>query len=337
MDKLVALWRVATSWYVSIPVVVTAGIVIGYFVFFDVYPGRPKIGVIDIPTTVLTEDSAFVISAFLDFARREDDIKAVVIRLNSPGSRGFAVADKLYLETRQLREEKPVVIAVGNFAASGGYLWSLGASYVYATPGSVVGSVGAFIAFPFPSLPEVPDENVIRTGPSKFLGGTRRDFVRLLDQANEAFYQMVVAERGDKLNISREELLRAGIYLGGEGVRLGLVDAIGGESDAIDKAAELAGISNYELVDVNTEVFRIFIQKFRRIFEDSSGGGTTLSAADLSALMALSRGTGDSADLLGGVASMDMLRRLFLPSGIDDTDPEINIPRIDYYYVGPSQ
>ena len=55
-----------------------AGIVIGYFVFFDVFPGKPKIGIIDVPFTVLTPDAAFVISAFLDFARQDDDIKAVV-------------------------------------------------------------------------------------------------------------------------------------------------------------------------------------------------------------------------------------------------------------------
>ena len=69
MGKISAVWRIASSWYVSLLFVVAVGIVIGYFVFFEVYPGRPKIAVIDIPFTVITDDSAFVIDAFLDYAR----------------------------------------------------------------------------------------------------------------------------------------------------------------------------------------------------------------------------------------------------------------------------
>ena len=65
MGKLCALWRLATSWYVSLVFVVAAGIVIGYFVFFELYPGKPKIAIIDIPFTVFTEDSAFVVSSYL--------------------------------------------------------------------------------------------------------------------------------------------------------------------------------------------------------------------------------------------------------------------------------
>ena len=74
MGRLAGLWRIATSWYISLLVLTGVGVLVGYLVFFNVYPGKPKIGVIDIPFTVLTDDSAFVISAFIDFARRDDDI-----------------------------------------------------------------------------------------------------------------------------------------------------------------------------------------------------------------------------------------------------------------------
>ena len=157
MGKLSILWRIATSWYVSLLSLAAIGVVIGYFVFFEVYPGKPKIGIIDIPFTVITDDTAFVTSAFLDYARQNDDIKAVVIKLNSPGSSG-AAGEQMYQETRKLREEKPIVIAMGSLTASGAYEWSLGANYTYAKTSSFVGSVGVFLNFrgPVPSIPLVP-------------------------------------------------------------------------------------------------------------------------------------------------------------------------------------
>ena len=336
MGNVSALWKVATSWYVSLLFVVAAGIAIGYFVFFDVYPGKPKIGIIDIPFSVITDDSAFVFTAYLDFARQNDDIKAVVIKLNSPGSFG-AAGEQMYRETRKLRETKPVVIAMGDVAASGAYEWALGANYTYAKSSSFVGSVGVFLNFrrPIPSIPAVPDESVIRTGPSKFLGTSVRDLFGVIDQAGENFYQQVLAERGDKLRLSREEILEARIYNGNEAVRLGLVDAVGGDTEAIEKAASLAGISNYGLVDVNTEVSRIFIQKFVHIFGPLLGPpGGDPGMADINTLLALSggKGTGDTSPVLGGITSINMLRRFFLPSEVGELPPELDIPRINHLY-----
>ena len=84
METLRAVWRVTASWYVSGPLLAALGIVLGALVFFYVFPGKPKIGVIDIPFTVINDDSSFVISAFMEYARRDDSIKGVLIRLNSP-------------------------------------------------------------------------------------------------------------------------------------------------------------------------------------------------------------------------------------------------------------
>ena len=346
MGNLSTVWRIATRWYISLPFVVALGIILGYFVFFESWPSKPKIGVIDIPFTVITDDSAFVINAFLNYARERDDIKAVVIKLNSPGSFG-AAGERVYGETSKLREEKPVVTAMKDLVASGAYMWSLGANYTYATPGSWVGSVGVIIAPLPPLVPPTPDEQVIATGPVKGTFGSRRDLVRMLDQLKENFYQMVVAERGDKLRISREELLHGRVYNGNEALRLGLVDALGGDTEAIEKAASLADISSYDLVDINTEVFREFNEKFWRIIEPLEPllavGGDQSGLAEIRSLMALSGGTGDSADPLS-VTSVDMLRRLYLPSGISETQNvlsdfslEINTPRIYYLYVGPSE
>ena len=182
---------------------------------------------------------------------------------------------------------------------------------------------------------------MIRTGPSKFLGTTVRDFLGIIDQSKENFFQQVVAERGDKLRISREELLKARIYNGNEAVRLGLVDSVGGDTEAIEKAASLAGISNYELVDINTEVFRILNKKLWRTLEPLeplfTSAGDQQVLTQIRSLMTPSSGTGDNSRPLDGVTTIDMLRRLYLPWGSEEAESEINLPRIDHLYVGPSQ
>ena len=344
MDKLNAVWRIASSWYVSLPLVVAVGIVVGYFVFFEVYPGKPKIGIIDIPFTVITDDSAFVIDAFLDYARERDDIKGVVIKLNSPGG-GAAASEQLFVETRKLREEKPVVIAMGDIVASGGYMMSMGANFMYARPTTFVGSVGVVLSFPGPLLPSLPNEQVITTGPFK-RGSARRHFISVTDQLKQGFAQMVITERGDKLRLSREELLDAQIFPGIEGVRVGLVDAIGGDTDAIEKAADLAGISGYDLVDVNTEVFRLFNERLARILKPLFDlTGSQPGVGDIRSLMAPPTSTGDAGQFLDGGTSISALRRLFLPSGVrqlqQEAPPgvpfEVEKPRIYYLYVGPSK
>ena len=344
MGRLAALWRVATQWYISAVFLAAVGIVVGWAVFFHVFPGKPKIGVIDIPFTVITDDSAFVISEFLDYARRNRDIKAVFIRLNSPGG-GAAASEKLFFQMRGLRDEKPVVIVMNDIVASGGYMMSMGASYLYAKPTSLVGSVGVILSFPGPLIPDTPDERIVISGPFKLGGGDRRHWIGLAEQVKQSFSLLVISQRGEKLRLSPQELTQARIYAGVEAMRLGLVDAIGDDTDGIKKAASLAGISDYELVDVNVEVFRSMVQKFRRIFEASEGQGVQSNQGDIRTLMALSRGKDDALQPLDTVANMPMLRRLFLPSGIGELQKDslpgfplkVTMPNLYYLYVGPAQ
>ena len=329
------------GWYISLLAFAVVGTLVGYFVFFEIFPGKPKIGIIDLPISVITEDPGFTISAFLDFARRDDDIKAVVIRISSRGSSG-AIAERLFMEVRKLREEKPVVVTMGNIVASGAYMMSLGANYIYASPGSWVGSVGVLITNPGPVIPRPRDERVISTGPHKLDAGGRRHFAALMEQLKENFYQMVVAERGDKLQITREELLEGRIYNGNEAVRLGLVDALGGDTEAIEKAASLARISSYDVVDVNVEVFRIFNQKLARIIEPLATEGAQPDLRRVRPIVGLSSGTDQVSESLAGMSNLDMIRRLYLPSGLDHVEDElledlgldIETPRVFYVYLG---
>ena len=309
------------------------------------FPGTPRIGVIDIPFTVIEENSTYVISEYLNYARRDDSIKAVVIKLNSPGG-GAAASERLYVETRKLREEKPVVIVMNGLVASGGYMMSMGASHTFAQTSSLVGNVGV-IAFAGPLIAPFPGEEVIVSGPYKAGGSSRREWIGTVDLLKSAFAKMVITERGDKLLLTEDELVQGRLYMGLEAVRLGLADEIGGDSDAFEKAADLAGISNYGLVDVNLEVLRQFVKDFEDVLPPVDGEGD--NATDAMALLSMNGDAGyssqqtlnDSAE--SGAHQLQALRGLMLYGrlGTNQDDPlpdfplELNHrPNIYYMYIG---
>ena len=274
---LSSLIRFITQWYVLATAMAGLGIAAGLLIFIYVFPGTPKIGVIDVPFTVITDDSAYVIGEYLNYARKDDSIKAVVIKLSTPGG-GAAASERLYADTRRLREEKPVVIVMNGMVASGGYMMSMGASHTYAQTSSLVGNVGV-VAFAGPLISPVVSEDVIFTGPYKVEGSTRREWIGSVDLLKSAFAKMVVAERGDKLLISEDELVQGRLYAGLEAERLGLVDEIGSDSDGFAKAADLAGISSYGMVDVNLEVLKKFVQDFRDVYDSDDYSREELARA----------------------------------------------------------
>ena len=272
METLAGAARLIQRWFVLGPIFIGLGIALGLSLFFTVLNADPKIGIIDVPFTVITDNSAFFINQMLDYARERDDIKAVVIKLDSPGG-GVTPSEQLFLRTANLREVKPVVISAGQFLASGGYLMSMGANLIYAKPSSIVGGIGVRTSlFPSPT----PNERDIGTGPAKLSGGTERIFLGEIELLKEAFLRTVLSQRGDRLMMAPEEILQALTYPGFQAKQLGLVDEIGSDFDAIRAAAELAGISNYELIDVNAEVTKHQVEEFRRIF----GTDPVISAGD---------------------------------------------------------
>lgn len=229
------------------------GLVVGAVIFFFVAPGKPAVGVINIPFTVIDGGSAFVIGRHLDYALQDDSIKAVVISLSSPGG-GASSSERLYFHTRRLRDEKPVVIVMNGMAASGGYMMAMGGNYIYAQPTSLVGNVGV-IGISGGTLPPVLPEIITTTGPHKLTGGSRQHWINLIDLVKDRFAKMVMHERGDRIRITEAQLLEGNLYVGQDAVSLGLIDEIGVTGDAVEKAAELAGIGRYGIVDVNAKVF----------------------------------------------------------------------------------
>ncbi len=348
MSLLSILGRVLTGWYVVPVLVVGLGIAAGVLAFIFVFPGRPQVGVIEIPFTVLNEESAFVISEHLEYARQDDSIKAVVIKLTSPGGAASA-SEQLYIETRRLRSEKPVVMVMKGLVASGGYMMAMGTSHTYTTSASLVGNVGV-VSSVDPLIPALPGEEVVFSGPHKLTGSPRRDWLAMVDQLKSVFGEIVIRERGDRLRLSRDELLEARIYPGVEAVRLGLADEIGSDTDAIDKAAELAGISNYTLVDVNLEVQVDLVRQLRRIIEPLDSEGDS-DPADTLRLLSMELNAGDpiledAGEGAGSSASeLHGLRRLLLAgrleAGQEDPLPDfplgIGRPNFYYLYVGYGQ
>ena len=338
-----AIGRAIVNRYVGTFLLVVLGIAIGALAFLYVWPGKPKIGIIDIPFTIITDDSAYVIGEFLDYARRAPNIKAVVIRLNSPGG-GAAASEQLYLQTRKLREKKPVVVVMNDIVASGGYMMGMGASHIYAKPSSFVGNVGVILFFPGLFIPNPPPEQIMPTGPSKLNGGGRRYFVGVTDQLKQGFAHIVLSERGSRLKMSTDELLEGKIYSGIESARTGLVDEVGGDADAYDKAAEMAGISNYGVVDVNAEVFRAFNQRFKRIIEPLQDGASEDTVPPVMAGW-LRQAQDPAAGEFGATPRIDMMRRYLMPSGMGAEQEralpgfplKVNGPNIYYLYVGPDQ
>ena len=329
------------SWFVVVPVMLGLGIATGVLIFVYATPGKPQIGVIEVPSTVITERTAFAISQYIDYARRDDSIKAVVIKLSTPGG-SAAASERLYNETRRLREEKPVVLVMGNLVASGGYMMSMGASYTYAQTSSLVGNVGV-VFNTGPQVPALPSEDLVFSSIHKRDGGSLREWIGTVDLLKQAFVRMVVSERGDKLRISGEELGEGRLYPGLVAVQLGLADELGSQTDAVRKAADLAGIANYDFVDVNLEVLREFTQALDFTFPIGDGESGTAGATAIFSNTSQDEGiqiSGEGAE--GPLANLQDLRDLFLDQGLgsngEDTLPglpvDIYSPEIYYLYVG---
>lgn len=193
-------------------------------------------------------------------ARLNDNIKAVVVRVNSPG--GSAIASELaWREMTLLQEVKPVVISMGDMAASGGYYISAPADYIYANKTTLTGSIGVFGMIPnlknlLSNRLGVSMEGVYTSpaaiAPNLFTSMSneqRNLLMKGVDRVYKTFTQHVAEGR----NLAIEDVLNIAegrVWCGSTAVKIGLVDAIGGINEAVGKAMELADISsNYKLCE----------------------------------------------------------------------------------------
>ena len=206
---------------------------------------RPVIGIIHLDTAIDSYSASDMI-AQIDYARQHSEVRAVVLMVDSPGGT-VADTESVYMELLRLRQAKPVVTSIGTMAASGAYYLSVGTDYIIANPTSIVGNIGVI-----GTMPESPTifEGLVSTGPYKLWGEPRDTFQREMEMVKQGFYQAVTLGRGDRLTIGPQVVLTGRIWLGSEAQRIGLIDALGPQSDAITMAAHLAHIGNYQVADL---------------------------------------------------------------------------------------
>ncbi len=203
-------------------------------------------------------------SKILDDLAAEDSIKAVVLRINSPG--GTVVAsDELYRAIKDLAAEKTVIASFADTAASGGYYIALGADEIIAHPATLTGSIGVIAQFPeLQGLFEQigVDIRTIKSGEFKDIGSPTREFTdqereiiqSVVDDSYEQFLDAMIASRNIDENTARE-LADGRVYSGIQAVENGLVDSTGGFNDATERATDIADLEDPHLVQYKTGGF----------------------------------------------------------------------------------
>lgn len=218
--------------------------IVGLIVASSIVP-QPVIGVIRLEDAISSYTTQSLIKQ-IQYAAETPEIKAVVLVFESPG--GTVVGtEAIYFELTKLREKKPIVTAVNAIAASGAYYLSVNTDFIFAKPTSLVGNIGA-IGY----LPRAPFliEDTITTGPYKLFGSERDGYMRQIEMVKEGFFEAVKLGRGDKITGAPKEIFSGKIWVGIVALHLGIVDALGGEAEAVEKAAELAKVANYQVLDL---------------------------------------------------------------------------------------
>lgn len=185
-----------------------------------------------------------------------DKVKAVVFRVNSGGGSAYA-SEQIWKAITDLKEKKPVVVSMGDLAASGGYYISCNASKIIAQPNTLTGSIGIFGMFPnFEGLTNKVGLTFDNVKTNKF--ADFGDFIRPMNNDEKIILQGYI-ERGYDLFLTRcsdgrsipkdslDMIAQGRVWTGNQALDLGLVDAIGGIDDAIAEAAKLAELENYSL------------------------------------------------------------------------------------------
>lgn len=238
--------------------------------------GTDKIAVVDLSGTIVSDDtsSGFLSKAnnisarrtiqLLDGIEKDASVKAVVLRINSPGG-AVVASDEIYQRVRQLRQKKPVVVSMGDAAASGGYYIAAGANKIVANPATITGSIGVIAELPKLSglFSKIGVEmRVIKSGDFKDIGSPNRDltpeekaiFQTMISEAYDQFIHSIVSGRNmDEAKV--RQLADGRIYTGLQAQKNGLVDELGNFNQAVSDAEALAQVSNASVVEYSDQNF----------------------------------------------------------------------------------
>jgi len=230
--------------------------------------GGPSVAVIYAEGAIISGDSGSelfggsyigdrTVSKQLRQVREDEDVVAVVLRVNSPGGSGSA-SDTIWREVALTRAEKPVVISMGDYAASGGYYISMGANTIFAEPGTLTGSIGVFggkmnLAGFYEEWLRISlhtyergDQATLFSSMSDFDEEEREVFRAFL----QGFYTTFITKAAEGRGMTVDELhavAQGRVWTGEQALERGLVDALGSTGDAIAAAAELAEVTDYAI------------------------------------------------------------------------------------------
>ena len=203
-----------------------------------------------LPVTGLIADSEATIEQLKKFAK-DDSVKAIVIRINSPGG-GVGPSQEIYEEVKKLQGKKVVISSMGALAASGGYYIACATQKIFANPGTITGSIGVIMSFV--SVKDLIGKigvkgMTVKSGAFKDIGSPVRDMTPeeqklLKDVVDNVHLQFVAAvSEGRKLDRNKVmEIADGRIFSGEQAKALGLVDALGNLEDAVAEAGKMANI-----------------------------------------------------------------------------------------------
>ena len=221
-------------------------------------PGRENVAILFADGEIIdgnekTEVASDRFVSEIDKIRKDKTVKAVVLRVNSPGG-SVVASEKIRTALKLLMDEKPLVASYGNYAASGGYWISAGAQKIYSDATCLTGSIGVFSMIPeFSKTAAKVGVNVVTVGSNKH--SDMYSLMRPFDAEEAANMQLYVEDIYDKfvgivaearkLEVAQvDDMAQGRVWVGTDALELGLVDEIGGLREAVNYAASLAGFVN---------------------------------------------------------------------------------------------
>jgi len=199
------------------------------------------------------------ISQALRKVRLDDKVKAVVLRVNSPGGSSLA-SDVIWREVMLTKQVKPIIVSMGDVAASGGYYISCAADSIFAEPNTITGSIGIFAILP--NMQKLFNDKLgitfdgVTTGKYADLGDiskplTPEEKAILQNQVNHGYddFTKAVAAGRHKTQAYINSIGQGRVWTGAQAIKIGLVDRLGNINDAIACAAKKAKLKHYKLVD----------------------------------------------------------------------------------------
>ena len=205
-----------------------------------------------------------------------DKVKAVVLRINSPGGSANA-SDEILFELQQLKKKKPIIVSFGDYAASGGYYIAMAADKIYSEPNTLTGSIGVFGMIPyfkevankngFTAIPVTTNANSNMYSP---INGVTPGGVTILTKSVEQTYKRFVhfvTENRKKSFDQIDEIGGGRVWSGTRAKQIGLVDELGSLQDAIAFAAQKVKLKDYEVTSYPKKISQ-FDQIFKSLDED---------------------------------------------------------------------